>query len=96
MSTITPAAPGMKNSISGDVLVRELETRLRDTQQSVVRQRVAAGLLGLGAVSTLALAAVAIDDYFAELAVIWRAAWLLCALVAVFAAGLAGWKRCMK
>jgi len=57
MSTITQAAPGLKASVSGAVAVRELESRLRDTQQSVVRQRTTAGLLALGAALTLALGA---------------------------------------
>ena len=93
MSTITQAAPGLRASVSGTAAVRELETRLRNTQQSVVRQRTTAGLLALGALLTLALAAMATVDYFAELSVIWRAVWMLSTLAAVVAAGLAGWKR---
>ena len=93
MSTITPVAPGLKNSVSVDVAVRELETRLRDTRQQVVRQRLTAGLLGFGTALALALAALAIVDYFAELAVIWRAAWLLCSLTVLGTASRVGWQR---
>lgn len=93
MSTISAAAPGLKTSVSGEVAVRELETRLRDTQQSVVRQRVAAGLLSLAAVVTLTLAAAAAVDYYFEVGFALRAVWLSCILIATGAAGFFGWKR---
>ncbi len=93
MSTISAAAPGLKTAVSGETAVRELETRLRDTQQSVVRQRMAVGLLALAASLMLALAVVALVDYFAELGFALRAAWLLCALGAAAIAGGIGWKR---
>jgi len=93
MSTISAAAPGLKTAVSGESAVRELESQLRDTQQSVVRQRVAAGLLALGSVVTLTLAAMAVVDYFFELGFALRAGGLLCVLVAAAGAGIAGWKR---
>lgn len=93
MSTISVAAPGLKAAVSGEAAVRELETQLRDTQQTVVRQRVAAGLLALGAALMLTLAAVAVVDYFAELGFALRAAWLVGLLVAAVTAGISGWKR---
>jgi hypothetical protein len=94
MSIMTPAAPGKKPvAARGELAVRELEDRLRETQQAVVRQRLTAGACWLATAFAVAVGAMAIVDYFVELALVWRMAWLVAALTAATIAAVRGWRR---
>jgi len=93
MSIMTSAAPQKQGAVARDAAVHELQERLRDTQQSVVRQRLAAGLFWMGVAFAVALAVAAAADFFGELATPWRAVWLVSVLGALTAASLRGWSR---
>jgi hypothetical protein len=94
MSIMTPAAPAKKPvGVRQEVAFRELEDRLRETQQAVVRQRLTAGLFWIGTAVALFVVLMALADYFAELATVWRAIALIGALGAVASAGVLGWRR---
>src|SRR5689334_19795866 len=65
MLIMTPAAPAKKPvAARGDLAVRELEDRLRETQQAVVRQRLTAGACWIATALALAVGAMAVVDYF--------------------------------
>jgi hypothetical protein len=94
MSIMTPAAPGKKPfAARGDLAVRELEDRLRETQQAVVRQRLTAGACWIATVLALAVGAIAVVDYFVELTLVWRMAWLATALAVATFVAVRGWRR---
>src|SRR5262249_46950761 len=94
MSIMTPAAPGKKPvAARGQLAVRELEARLRETQQAVVRQRLTAGACWIVTAMALAVAAMAVVDYFVELSLVWRAVWLIASLAAAIVVGVRGWRR---
>ncbi len=93
MSIMTPAAPRNQVAAPRNVAVQELQDRLRDTQSSVVRHRLTAGLLWMGLGLILAMAIAATADYFAEIATPWRAFWLTGVLTVLTIAGVRGWRR---
>src|SRR5262245_45586640 len=94
MSSVTRPAPARKPvAARGQLAVRELEDRLRETQQAVVRQRLTAGACWIVTAMALAVAAMAVVDYFVELSLVWRAVWLIAPLAAAIVAGERGWRR---
>src|SRR5262245_12221592 len=89
MSIMTPAAPRKKPvAARGELAVRELEDRLRETHQAVVRQRLTAGACWIATALAVAVAAMAVVDYFVELSLVWRGVWLLRYLVAGLVGGV--------
>src|SRR5262245_52102554 len=93
MSIMTPPAPGRQVAVPRNEAVQELQERLRDTQRSVVRQRLTAGILWMGLAFVVALSIAATVDYFAELAALWRVLWVVGVAGALLVAGLRGWIR---
>ncbi len=95
MSTLTPpridSATALR-SHSGTA-VRELQDRLRSTQRRRIGLRIAVGLCSIFALCAIGLAMSATADWFFELAIVWRAAWMIGVAALVFMGIVIGWKR---
>ncbi len=95
MSIATPpsAASKLTKSVPADVAHRELEARIRETRQRAVRQRKLIGVCCVAAAFALAVGVVAVADYFLELGLPFRTAWLVGVMLIASAAVHLGWKR---
>ena len=95
MSLTTPPTLTAKStkSVPADVARRELEARIRDMQQRSILQRKLVGVCCLAAGCAVALSIVAVADFFLELELAYRTAWLVGLLMISGAAIFLGWKR---
>ncbi len=95
MSIVTPpaAAPKLTKSVPADFARRELEARIRETRRSAVLQRKLVGVCCVAVAFAAALGVVAVADYFLELDLAYRTAWLVGVTVIVSAGVYLGWKR---
>ena len=96
MSIASPpnlAPKSTKNKVSAEVARRELDARLRDTRQRAVRHRQLIGLASITSACAVAFGAVAVADYFWELALAGRATWAIGVVLAALMALGFGWKR---
>jgi hypothetical protein len=94
MSIATIPAHGAGSALALDqASVRIIESRLRDTRQSAIRHRLAAGAFWLGSALATSLAGMALLDYFAELSIAWRAVWFVAVIATVGFLAIRGWRR---
>ncbi len=95
MSLVTPPTLAVisTNCVPADIARRELEARIRDTQQRAIVQRKLVGVCCLAAGCAVALIVVAVADFFLELDLAYRTAWFVGLLMTSTTAVFLGWKR---
>src|SRR5690348_3583682 len=88
-----PRVQASRPAIDPDVARRQLEEQLRLTRQRAVQQRAATLICQSLLLAALALGAIAVADYFSEIATLWRALALLAVFTGTLAIALESWKE---
>jgi hypothetical protein len=88
-----PRVQASRPPIDPDVARRQLDEQLRLTRQRAVQQRAATVICQSLLLAALALGAIAVADYFLEIATLWRALALLPVFTGTLAIALESWKE---
>ncbi|MBS0262865.1 MAG: hypothetical protein JSS02_13005 [Planctomycetes bacterium] len=91
--SIKPQSPSAGPLTDDGRAVERLQQQLHATRRAAMKQQRLAGICWLAMALALALAGMALIDFYAELATPWRAAWLVVCLTAILIGGIQGWRQ---
>lgn len=88
-----PRVKPSRSAIDPAVARQQLDQQLRLTRERAIRQRIATAACRLILLAALALGAIAVADYYLEVATAWRALGLVVIFVGFIAGSIRAWRR---